>query len=176
MTKTHKGVALVTGLYYTLTTEDGEVNTAYFYSNPDYHMDPNKPIPEGVDLSELGFGFNTADGGSFLPLSHLALESKVSMTFGQAIQAMKKGFKVSRRGWNGKGMWCIYNPGSKGKTHAMFDGSVYKSHGVDECEILPHFDMYTVNADGRRAMLPGWLASQSDMDADDWGVVVDGNN
>ncbi|QZI87795.1 hypothetical protein PODOV050v2_p0033 [Vibrio phage 66E30.1] len=93
------------------------------------------------------------------------------MNFGLAIEAMKMGQKVARAGWNGKGMWCIYNPGSKGETHAMFEGSVYKNHGVDECEILPHFDMYTVNASGRRAMLPGWLASQSDMDADDWLVV-----
>ena len=93
------------------------------------------------------------------------------MNFGEAIQAMKDGKKVARSGWNGKGMWVIYNPGSKGETHPMFEGSVYKLHGVDECEILPHFDMYTVNSEGRRAMLPGWLASQSDMDASDWSVV-----
>ncbi len=94
-----------------------------------------------------------------------------NMNFGQAIEAMKSGEKLQRKGWNGKGMWCIYNEGSRGETHAMFDGSVYKKHGVDECIILPHFDMYTVNAEGRRAMLAGWLASQSDMDAEDWQVV-----
>ena len=93
------------------------------------------------------------------------------MNFGMAIHAMKEGEKLQRAGWNGKGMWIIYNGGSEGKTHAMFEGSVYKKHGVDECEILPHFDMYTVNAEGRRAMLPGWLASQSDMLANDWKVV-----
>lgn len=94
-----------------------------------------------------------------------------NLTFGEAIDLMKKGYKLARSGWNGKGMWCIYNPASKGETHPMFEGSVYKQHGVDECEILPHFDMHTVNASGRRAMLPGWLASQSDMDAQDWMVV-----
>ncbi len=93
------------------------------------------------------------------------------LSFGHAIEAMKRGEKVSRAGWNGKGMWVIYNKGSEGQTHAMFDGSVYKKHGVDACEILPHFDMYTINAEGRRAMLPGWLASQSDMNANDWGIV-----
>lgn len=91
--------------------------------------------------------------------------------FGEAIEQMKAGEKVARAGWNGKGMWCIYNPGSEGRTHAMFEGSVYKSHGVDKCEILPHFDMYTINSEGRRAMLCGWLASQSDMVASDWHVV-----
>lgn len=93
------------------------------------------------------------------------------MNFGQAVEAMKRGEKVSRKGWNGRGMWVIYNPASQGKTSAMFEGSVYKNHGVDECEILPHFDMYTVNAEGRRAMLCGWAASQTDILANDWGVV-----
>lgn len=97
---------------------------------------------------------------------------KVGISFGHAVTAAKEGYKIARKGWNGKGMWVIYNPGSNGETHAMFDGSVYKKHGVDECEILPHFDMYTVNSEGRRAMLPGWLASQSDIDSDDW-IVVD---
>lgn len=93
------------------------------------------------------------------------------LAFGDAIELMKAGHKMARSGWNGNGMWVIYNPGSKGETHSMYEGSVYKNHGVNECEILPHFDMYTVNAHGRRAMLPGWLASQSDMDATDWCIV-----
>lgn len=93
------------------------------------------------------------------------------LSFGDAIKAAKQGLKIACRGWNGKGMWVIYNAGSKGKTHAMFDGSVYKNHGVDECEILPHFDMYTVNSEGRRAMLVGWLSSQTDMLANDWAII-----
>jgi len=93
------------------------------------------------------------------------------MTFGMAIEAARLGKKISRAGWNGKGMWVIFNPGSLGDTYTMSEGSVYKKHDVDECEILPHFDMYTVNAEGRRAMLPGWLASQTDMIACDWGIV-----
>ena len=93
------------------------------------------------------------------------------MTFGMAIEAARLGKKISRAGWNGKGMWVIFNQGSLGDTYTMSEGSVYKKHGVDECEILPHFDMYTVNAEGRRAMLPGWLTSQTDMLAEDWGIV-----
>jgi hypothetical protein len=96
----------------------------------------------------------------------------IGMTFGHAVEMAKAGRKVARHGWNGKGMWVIYNPGSEGKTHSMFDGSVYKTHGVDECEILPHFDMYTVNSEGRRAMLVGMPFSSSDIVATDW-VVVD---
>lgn len=91
------------------------------------------------------------------------------MNFGQAIEALKAGAKVSRTGWNGKGMWLILVPGTP--TVNVVEGSAYYKAGVTSCEILPHIDMWTVNADGRRAMLPGWLASQSDMLADDWEVV-----
>ena len=67
---------------------------------------------------------------------------------------------------------ALQNPGSDGKILKMTKGSIYKSHGLEEVEILPHFDMYTINAHGRRAMLPGWLASQSDMDATDYYIVA----
>lgn len=95
------------------------------------------------------------------------------MIFGAAVLAMQDGKKVARKGWNGKGMFVIYNPASKGKTFPMAEGSVYKNHGIEDVEILPHFDMFTVNAEGRRAMLVGWAASQTDILADDWIIVGD---
>lgn len=91
------------------------------------------------------------------------------MSFGLAIEALKKGAKVARAGWNGKGMWLVLVPGTP---HAnMKEGSPYMRAGISSCEILPHIDMWTVNAKGRRAMLPGWLASQTDMLTDDWQIV-----
>lgn len=95
------------------------------------------------------------------------------MSFGLAIDALKAGKRVSRAGWNGKGMWLVLVPGTP--VAQLRDGTPYRNAtGLEECEILPHIDMWTVNADGRRAMLPGWLASQSDMLADDWAVVEGG--
>lgn len=98
-----------------------------------------------------------------------------ALSFGHAIEALKQGHRVSRKGWNGKGMWLILVSGNP--KCELRDGSPYKlATGLDECEILPHIDMWTVDSSGRRAMLPGWLASQSDMLADDWCVVnVDGS-
>lgn len=93
------------------------------------------------------------------------------MDFGDAIRAMKDGNKVPRAGWNGKGMWLILVPGTKEVNFTT--GSPYYKAGLFHGEILPHIDMYTVNAEGRRAMLPGWLASQSDMLAEDWMIVED---
>jgi hypothetical protein len=149
----------------------------------DYNTYRGWLLPADENGADEGFMVEYVDGGasnhpdhegyiSWSPAEvfYESYKSSGELSFGHAVELTKRGKKAQRAGWNGKGMWIIYNPGSKGETHAMFEGSVYKNHGVDECVILPHFDMYTVNADGRRAMLPGWLASQSDMDAEDWSV------
>lgn len=93
------------------------------------------------------------------------------MNFGEAIAALKAGKKVARKGWNGKGMWLILVPGQPNVT--LREGTPYANALPDhrEVEILPHIDMWTTNSEGRRAMLPGWLASQTDMLCDDWVEV-----
>ena len=94
----------------------------------------------------------------------------VDLNFGQAIELLKTGHRVARAGWNGKGMWLVLVPGTP--KAALREGTPYRNAlGADECEILPHIDMWTINAAGRRAMLPGWVASQTDMLAEDWQVV-----
>ena len=99
-----------------------------------------------------------------------------AMNFGLAIEALKKGHRVARAGWNGKGMWLVLVPGTP--SVELRPGTPYAKalerdeHVIgDRIEILPHIDMWTVNSKGRRAMLPGWLASQTDMLADDWKIV-----
>lgn len=96
------------------------------------------------------------------------------MNFGQALDSLKGGKRVARQGWNGKGMWLILVAGTPAAQ--LREGTPYReATGLEVCEILPHIDMWTTNAAGRRAMLPGWLASQSDMLADDWTVVEEGD-
>lgn len=91
------------------------------------------------------------------------------MNFGDAIQALKDGKKVARQGWNGKGMWLILVSGTPDVKTT--EGSPYYKAGFISGEILPHIDMYTTNSSGRKAMLPGWLASQTDMLSEDWSIV-----
>lgn len=71
------------------------------------------------------------------------------MNFGQAIETLKTGGKVRREGWNGKGMWlALQVPDSHSKM------------------TLPYIYMSTVTGD-----LVPWLASQSDVLAEDWQRV-----
>ena len=68
------------------------------------------------------------------------------MNFGEALEALKDGFPVTREGWNGKGQYiAMQHPGA----HSFMT--------------LPYIFIVTV-AGGR---VP-WLASQTDLLADDW--------
>ena len=77
-------------------------------------------------------------------------------TFGQAIELLKSGLKLSRKGWNGKGMFLFLVSGGAWD----FECDI---HGVDGLHTLPFICMKT--ADGK---LVPWLASQSDILAEDW--------
>jgi hypothetical protein len=89
-----------------------------------------------------------------------------NLNFGQAIEALKDGKKVARAEWNGKGMWLILIPGTKGVRPVA--GTPYSKAGLtQEVDIEPHIDMF--NAQGN--MQPGWQASQSDTLAEDWLII-----
>jgi hypothetical protein len=140
-------------------------------------------LPADENGADEGYLVEYLDGGKPNHPSHagyiswspkaqfdVAYRPTTGMTFGLAIEALKAGKRVSRAGWNGKGMWLILIPGTP--TAQLRDGTPYRTAtGMESCEILPHIDMWTVNSQGRRAMLPGWLASQTDMLADDWQIV-----
>ena len=139
----------------------------------DYNKLRGWNIPAEENSADKGFVVRYPDGYiSWSPKAQFeeAYQDTKNLSFSAAVFLMKKGHKLARAGWNGKGMWVIYVPGTKKATLA--EGSPYANHLKRKTvEILPHFDMYTVNAKGRRAMLPGWLASQSDIDAEDWCIV-----
>ena len=84
--------------------------------------------------------------------------------FPVAIQLVKMGQKVARKGWNGKGMFIFLVPGSTFKVNRPPLLGIYP----EATEITYHAHIDTKTADGQ--IVP-WLASQSDMLAEDWVVV-----
>ena len=91
------------------------------------------------------------------------------MTFGMAIEAMKQGKKVARKGWNGKGMYLWILPAASVKAEWCKEPHLktLAEQNGGEVECLGSVRMKT--ADGK--VLTGWLASQTDMLSDDWQIV-----
>lgn len=93
------------------------------------------------------------------------------LTFGLAIEALKQGKKVSRAGWNGKDMFIYLVQGTEISVPNLRNEAL-KHVGTnrataDKVIINSHIDMKS--ADG--SVVVGWLASQTDMLAEDWEVV-----
>lgn len=91
---------------------------------------------------------------------------------GWAVMLMKRGEKVRRAGWNGKGMWLAYSPGSTGLPAEKFwakHNRQFAEENGGQADVLPCITMKT--ADGK--ILMGWLASQTDILATDWEIALD---
>ena len=83
------------------------------------------------------------------------------MNFGQAIEVLKTGNKVTRIGWNGKDMFLFLVQGSQFKVNRPPLLGIYPEG--TEINYRPHIDMKTVNGE----IVP-WVSSQSDLLEDDW--------
>ena len=86
------------------------------------------------------------------------------MNFGQALEALKEGKRVCRSGWNGKGMFLFLVNGSNFKVNREPLMSIM-GEGT-EVTYRPHIDI----KDSEGKVVP-WLASQTDMLAEDWGIL-----
>ena len=95
------------------------------------------------------------------------------MDFGKAIKALKQGKKVARKGWNGKGMFLWLKPATEVKSEWCKDPLLKQlaDENGGSINALGTICMYTHDSTGRRAILTGWLASQSDMLLEDWESV-----
>lgn len=83
---------------------------------------------------------------------------KENMNFGEALDLLKKGKRVTRKGWNGKGIFIeLQRPDENSKmTHSY----IY----------IDTTGLQTDNPHAPKDRVP-WLASQTDMLAEDWKIV-----
>ena len=88
------------------------------------------------------------------------------MNFGEAIESLKKGEKVCRTGWNGKGMFLWLKPATVIKSEWCKDPILKEivDNNGGEAEALGTVCMKT--ADNK--ILTGWSPNQIDMLSDDW--------
>jgi hypothetical protein len=79
------------------------------------------------------------------------------MNFSEALERVKCGKKLARDGWNGKGIWVrLFLPGGSLLTHPFL--------------IIEYPQGHPAYPNGSR--IP-WLASQSDILAEDWRLADD---
>lgn len=107
-----------------------------------------------------GYAVKYADGYiSWSPKEtfEAAYQPMDQLSFGHALVAMKAGKRVARAGWNGKGMWL---------TRVTNWSAGFGVDLPEDFRCLPWIAMKTAD----NGMVP-WLASQTDIEADDWCVI-----
>lgn len=92
-----------------------------------------------------------------------------NLTFGLAIEALKQGKRVAREGWNGKGMFLYLVKGTQiDKEFLRNEASNQPTEDhTGVVTFLSHIDMFTA----QKTVNVGWLASQTDMLAEDWIII-----
>jgi len=96
-----------------------------------------------------------------------AYRLKFKLTFGEAIEAAKIGLKISRAGWNGKGMWVVLQKAYP--NGIAVNKNTAEATGMKEGE-LARFRPYLMMKTADGTFVP-WLASQSDVLDEDWSIV-----
>lgn len=83
------------------------------------------------------------------------------MNFGQAIDAIKRGHKAAREGWNGKNQYIEL---ASNISYINADGYTVNA----EHEAIGNKAIAFVGTSGVQL---GWLASQADMLSEDWQAI-----
>lgn len=89
------------------------------------------------------------------------------MDFGTALAFVKEGDKIARSGWNGKGMYVVFQKGYP--DGIAINKNTAEATGVPEgttCIFRPYLMMRTVDG----SFVP-WVISQTDALAEDWSKV-----
>ena len=121
-------------------------------------------LPDSADLPEEGYRVRYSDGyESWSPKAVFeeAYHPISGMNFGLALEAVKKGKKCRRAGWNGKNQHIELAT----RISYMTAGGVYMNV---EHEAIGNKAIAFVGTSGVQM---GWLASQADMLAEDWEIV-----
>ena len=122
------------------------------------------PIPKSMEPEEPGYRVRYPDGyESWSPkdVFEEAYRPTDAMSFGLAIEAAKKGKRIARKGWNGKGQYVEL---ATAISYTSPIGAVVNA----EHDAIGNQALAFVGTSGVQM---GWLASQADMLADDWMIV-----
>lgn len=152
----------------------------------EYNVYRGWDIPQDENPSDEGYLVEYVDGGQANHHKHpgyiswspkdvfeRAYRPSSGLDFGDALRAVKAGQRIARAGWNGKDMWVALSGPLEGRripANAFWSkhNAEYASETIDgHATVLPSLTMKTAGGE----ILMGWLASQTDMLAEDWVVL-----
>ena len=131
----------------------------------EYNLYRGWTIPENENPEDAGYLVKYPDGyESWSPKEQFEeayREFTEGMSFGAAVHLLKQGYKVQRKGWNGKGQYIEL------ATNISY---VNAAKEIVNCkhEAIGNKAIAFVGTSGVQM---GWLASQADMLAEDWVIV-----
>jgi hypothetical protein len=112
-----------------------------------------------------------------------------NLTYGKALEAVKEGKLIARKGWNGKGMFVFMRPADEIPVNVVVNNvkslpqsvkdyfkPFQSSHPTDSSldaghETVVKFTAYLCMKAADGSIVNGWLASQTDMLAEDWCIL-----
>ena len=91
------------------------------------------------------------------------------MNFGQAIELLKQSERVCRKGWNGKNMFIYLVKGTDlaDRDELRNEADEHIPSLENGVKINSHIDMFAAD----ETIVVGWLASQTDILAEDWQIA-----
>lgn len=118
-------------------------------------------------------------------MNRLSQIGNANLNFGAALDLAKQGKLVAREGWNGKGMFIFMRPGDhipvknieniKTLPDAVKEyfknGNEIVANGITAINEAVDFTPYLCMKAADNTIVNGWLASQTDMLANDWVEV-----
>lgn len=149
-------------------------------SRLEYNNYRNWELPADEDGSDEGYLVEYHDGGTanhpghsgYISWSPKAVFERAyrltqGMAFGQALEHIKQGGKIARKGWNGKGMFVYYVPAAK---YPASRNELSTMAGYADVDGMVQYNAYMAikNVDGT---VSTWVPSVNDCLAEDWGLV-----
>lgn len=133
----------------------------------EYNVKRGWTIPADEDPNKQGYFVEYPDGYVSWSPKEIFEEAyreteEGTMTFGHAIEAAKKGFKVARIGWNGQGMYAYIVPANMYPAQT----EISKKEFGDTVPYRAYWALKTAQND-----IATWSPSGSDSLAEDWVIV-----
>lgn len=143
-------------------------------------------IPENEDPSEQGYLVEYVDGGKSNDERHAGYISwspadvfersykppklNSNLSFGEALEHLKKGAKIARAGWNGKNQYVV----AQAQTTTTEASKIWNPHNKAHAEkiggqidVAPYCTLKTA----QDTLAMGWVPSTGDLFANDWLVL-----